>query len=161
MPRDVCTRASSRTGSRATRRRRGPKIFCDSSFATSSAATIRQTGKFTRRFVHLCRTPPSAPSREASNVCAVRASRPRSSPSIRRPATSSRWSAAPTTCAARSTAPCAAGGNRDRRSSPSSTRRRSRRDTRRCRCCRICRKSRRRRIPNGIRATRTASSSIR
>ncbi len=73
--------------------------------------------------------------RRDSSGCAARDSRRRSSRSIRRPATSWRWSAAPTTRAAPTTARCAAGGSRVRRSSRWSTRPRWPRATRRCRCC--------------------------
>ena len=136
----------------------GRRTICGSSSATSSAATTRRTGRSTRRSGPSCRTRPSGRWRPGSSGCTGPGSRRRSSRSIRRPATSSRWSAAPTTRAAPSTARRAAGASRDRRSSRSSTPRRSSTAIRRCRCCRTCGTSRRRAIPSGVRATPTASS---
>ena len=80
--------------------------------------------------------------------------RRRSSRSIRRRATCSRWSAARTSPSRRSTAPCAASGSRARRSSRSSMRRRSRAACRRSRRSPACSRSRcRRPRASGFRAT--------
>ena len=102
-------------------------VRCGSCSATSSAATIRPTGRCARPS---CRELQEAAERavaeRAPAARRARACRRRSSRSSRARATWSRWSAAATSSRARSTAPCARDGSRDRRSSRSSTPRRSR-----------------------------------
>ena len=100
-------------------RRRGRRTFCASSFATSSAATIRRTGRCTRPSCRRRRRRPNGRSPAVWPASTVRGCRPRWWRSIRRPAISSRWSAAATTGRAPSTGRSAAAANRDPRSSRS------------------------------------------
>ena len=106
---------------------------------TSSAATIRRTGRSTRRS---CPTLQEAAERavaggsERAEPAGARGGARRDRSAHRRHPGDGRRRE--TTRAARSTARRAAGGSRDRRSSRSSTRRRWRTAIRRCRCCRTC-----------------------
>ena len=158
-------RGTSASESSRNRRSRAPgtgsrRSTCASSSATSTVATIRPTGRSTPRSSPSSRTPPKRRCAKASDGSAPGGCRPRSSPSIRRPATCSPWWADPTSRRRPSTAPFAAAASPARRSSRSSMPRRSNAGCRRCRRSSDCSRSRSMRPKaSGFRGTSARTSS--